>query len=110
MTTRTEQLEQVEATQKHRFDVKQQTLEHIEKIKSITKVWDWLSLVVAVFVGWMLRELIVHEPQTWAYAGTAVGCLFIIAAQLLNQRRLKEACEMFHAVFMDEQPSQEKEK
>ena len=103
MTTRAEQLEEIQATQQHRLDIQKQTLEHIEKIKRVTKTWDTISLFVAVFVGWMLRELIVHEPQTWAWAGTAVGCLFIIVVQVLNQRRLKEVCEMFHCVFLPEE-------
>jgi len=110
MTTK-QQLEQVAETRQYQLDVQKQTLEHIEKVKSVTKVWDWMSLVVAVFVGWMLREVIVHEPQLWAHAGVGMGCLFIAVAQVLNQRRLKEACEMFHVVFMphDEKNAEENE-
>tara|TARA_B100000614_G_scaffold262489_2_gene296300 strand:- start:43067 stop:43387 length:321 start_codon:yes stop_codon:yes gene_type:complete len=103
MTPEQKQLEQSREIHQRRLELQKETLKRIENIKKATKLWDWLSLVVAVFTGWMLREVIVHDPRLWAYTGTGLGCLFIIAAQVLNQRRTREACEMFHEVFMKEE-------
>ena len=100
MTTHIEQLKKAKATQQHTLNTQKKTLESIEKIKNVTKLWDWMSLIVAVFVGWMLREIFIHDPQAWAYIGTVIGCLFIVITQVLNQRRLREACEMFRCVFL----------